>query len=925
MIVSVAALIIALIYLSGPWVALLFALLLVGGYAGKVIGLSALVLLGGATGAGLLLARKIAPAIAAGAFVAFSTAPVVVLGLTGRAPWTAADLAEALIDVNLAMGLALLLILGVAVFRRHTAINWFHVTYAPLVTSAAAPSAILFARSDAGLSTTLLTAALMVLVPAASHGLGLRLRSQGSSQASDSASQPKRIRLPYPAELRRQLARARRAARSRGKGYRTVAKKAAGRGARAGSRRGSVSATSALGDPQPAPPAAALDHRSAPPDTQAASAPAMPDPQGLPIGTARLSERIKEHHARYTTLVDNLPHIVLFTDSDGRVLSVNQAAKRILGFKPSALIGNDIKQLIPRSSSGEHPLDLRLLIKAPGETISLRKEAAVLRRDGKSIRTAIYVDEVARAHTAKYAVQILPTDELKRAERLLDKARATAHASQRSRMETLAAMSHELRTPLHGLIATLDMLRDEMLSAESGRKLTVAKTSAKTLLKLVNDVLDIARAKGPDFPLKAEPFNLVNLLNETLDEFSARAAAKGIELRRDIEKRLPKSHIGDRQRVKQILANLLSNAIKFTAYGGVTLTVRRDSGTLVVDVSDTGPGIPVDATKSIFDPFVTLKTESSVGAGTGLGLSISRQLSRAMGGDLILLNTSTAGSTFRATLKLEESDEEAPEDHSNRIFTNPAGRVLVVEDHEINQYVVKAMLDSLGCSVRMATDGNQALEALKEETFDLVLMDCRMPGLDGYEATRRAKKQIKVSAPIIAMTANASHEERSECIQAGMDDFIAKPFGRAELSQILCKWLDPRMKKAPIAVEKPPELDEDVFDELWESLRWNGKAMRNIHESFLQTLDGCARSVLAGGADIGRQIHTLTGTSGMVGAREINRIARKMSDSFRSGKRDDLSALVTQLRAAAKTFSAAFLDRLEEKLGQARGVRRPDA
>lgn len=629
---------------------------------------------------------------------------------------------------------------------------------------------------------------------------------------------------------------------------------------------------------------------------------------------ARIRALLRECRARYTPLLQNSPNAVLFADVDGKVLSANPATKRILGFSPSKLLGKNIKQLIPPSQVS-HPLDLELLIKAPGESISIRKEANLLCRSGKSITTEVRVDEVSGSSRCKYMIQILPTNEAGRAAELLKKARAAARASRRERNETLAAMSHELRTPLHGLIATLDMLRDEPLSRDGARQLGVARTSARSLLKLVNDVLDISRAEGTQFPLDSKPFNLTPLIRETIDEFSARASIKGIELKHQIRGPLPRSHIGDRQRVKQILVNLVSNAIKFTSYGGVTVSVEGSKGVLVIDVADTGPGIPTELSQSIFEPFVQLKSDSSAASGTGLGLTISRQLCRAMGGDLRLLKTSPAGSTFRAMIALEESDEYAPEDRSNRVYMNPAGKILIVEDHEINQYVVKTMLESLQCSVTIAPNGREALDTLREEQFDLVLMDCRMPVLDGYETTRRARTDLGVKTPIIAMTANAGEEERSACIDAGMNDFLPKPFGRAELNRILCKWLDPKMRKTIEKRDEPILLDEDVFDELWESLNWNASALRSICESFSQTVDECALSVLASDdEDIAQQLHKLIGTSGMIGAREVWRIAAKMQESFKAGRRGDLPELVTRLRAAGKGFISAFQERLQQKL-----------
>lgn len=881
------ALVLGVAFLRGLKVTLPLIVLLLAAYVTGFFEYPKPAPLVGAAAVGLLLARGTAPLVGALALLFYWLAHCIAAGLAMDHTWTGIDLAELVVDANAIVSAGLLAAIGAASFLRRPPINWFHVTYAPLAASASIPSAVLFSGVDLLSPTaTWLTAAFVLLVAAGSHVLALKLRSE--PHATDRSSPRTKVyRFPYPIELRRQLARL--------------------RAARAPVRLPAPSDATERHDGQPASP-----ERKASSSEQPATDPS--------VRLKRMRAALKEARARYVTLVENVPHAVLFADLHGIVVSANRATKRVLRYSAPSLIGTNIKRLIPPGSAGHsHPLDLELLIKAPDETVSIRSEADVLRRDGKSVRTAILVDEVAGSRNCKYAIQILSTNEVERATKILKKARATARAHVQARIETLAAMSHELRTPLHGLIATLDMLRDEPLTTNGSRQLAVAKTSAKSLLKLVNDVLDIARMEGSKFPLNSAPFNLPDLLHETIDEFKARASAKGLELRCEIAvENLPKSYIGDRQRVKQILANLVSNAINFTSYGGVSVRLERDGSTTVLDVSDTGPGVPPAVAKSIFEPFVRAKTEASAGSGTGLGLAISRQLCKAMGGDLVLLKTGSSGSTFRATLVLEESDEEAPHERSSKLFMNPVGTILVVEDHEINQYVVKAMLDSLGCTTKMVSNGTEAIETLRQERFDLILMDCRMPGLDGYETTRRVRKTLRIETPIVAMTANASQEERAACIDAGMDDFLPKPFGRSELSAVLCKWLDPQ-RKLPRGPAQDIVLDEGVFDELWESLHWQEGSMRTICESFMETIDNCARSILANEeGDLARRLHTLLGTSAMIGAREVNGTVVRMQECFKTGRSEDLPGLVTKLRAASKTFRSAFYERLHEKLGYAR-------
>lgn len=885
LLLCLSAIVLMLAFVRGPMVALPLLALLAGAYISGLLEYPQPAPLAGAVGVGLLLARGLAPGLATLVLFLYCITHRVAAGLLGNA--AALDVAGLVVHTNAIVASGLLAAIAAAAFDKRPRLNWFHVTYAPLVASAALPSAILLAGPELVSPTkTWLAAALVALVACGSHALASYLRSEPLAANLPTVG-GRRLRFPYPVELRRQLARFRRAVRD-------------------GESISTLPGAPKPGDARP------VEIEPGPADSSKAAGTSSPH-------VKRMRAALTECHVRFSTLFENAPHAVLFTDLHGKIISANRATKKVLGFASSSLLGTDIKRLIPPGSDKtSHPLDLDVLIKAPGETISIHSDADVLRQDGSTIRTAILVNEVAGSRKCKYAIQILLTDEVERAEKLLRKVRATARASSEARIETLAAMSHELRTPLHGLIATLDMLRDEPLTKEGSRQLAVAKTSANSLLNLVNDVLDIARMKGSKFPLKAEPFSITDVLLETINEFRARALAKGLDLTYEITAHdLPKSHIGDRQRVKQVLANLLSNAINFTSYGGVSVRLGREAGTIILDVSDTGPGVPAAYVNSIFEPFIRAKTDGA--SGTGLGLSISRQLCRAMGGDLVLLSTGSSGSTFRVTLKLEESDEQAPEEHSGRLYMNPAGKILVVEDHQINQYVVKAMLDSLGCTTTMVSSGSDALEVLKREQFDLVLMDCRMPGLDGYETTRRARRALQVRTPIVAMTANASEEERQACLDAGMDDFLPKPFKRSQLSSVLCKWLDSRVQKGVLGTAADATIDKDMFDELWESLGWQESSMRTICESFLETIDACTRSISEGETDdISRHLHTLRGTSAMIGAREVNRIASEIQSYVKAGRSEGLKELAAELRTAGTTFRNAFYDRLNDKLGYAR-------
>jgi CheY-like chemotaxis protein len=500
-------------------------------------------------------------------------------------------------------------------------------------------------------------------------------------------------------------------------------------------------------------------------------------------------------------------------------------------------------------------------------------------------------------------------------------------AAQRASGHFVAMMSHEIRTPLHGLMATIDMLRDEPLSPEGSHRIGIARVSARTLLNIANDILDLSRIDAGAFPLEHKPFDLASVLREVVDEARARAQSLGLELRVTTEGARPRSLVGDPARIKQILANLLSNALKFTVTGGVSVLARYDGRRCIIDVVDSGEGVPEDKRDVIFDPFVQMESKVSRRAGgAGLGLAISRRLCEAMGGSLILVNTGPRGSTFRASLPLPASDEEPLEDQSQRILKNPPGRILVVEDHPANQYVAKSLLESLECTVSVAGTGAEALELLGGETFDLVFMDCQMPGMDGYETTRRMRAILHRYIPVVAITANAMVDDKQRCLDAGMDDFLPKPFNKSILSDLLCKWLVPGANAfnegasadeiIAARIAGLPALSAPVFDELWQSLQWRLSPLRKIYESFLsvahETLDMLQQ---AAGPDeapmLGRKIHTLLGSAGMVGARQVERVAAWLQEALKSDRRDELQTGRVLLAQTVRRFEKELEQRLD--------------
>ena len=543
---------------------------------------------------------------------------------------------------------------------------------------------------------------------------------------------------------------------------------------------------------------------------------------------------------------------------------------------------------------------------------AMRSHVVHLRRDVQARERTLRARE-AELNRAMSGHQAALAD-LKSARHLVD-------AAQRSSGHFVAMMSHEIRTPLHGLMATIDMLRDEPLSPEGRHRIGIARVSARTLLNIANDILDLSRIEAGAFPLEHKPFDLASVLREVVDEARARAQSLGLDLRMTTEGLLPRSFIGDPARIKQILANLVSNALKFTTLGGVSVLARYDGRRCTIDVTDTGEGVPEGKRDVIFEPFVQVESKAQRPAGgAGLGLPISRRLCEAMGGSLVLVGTGPGGSTFRVSLPLEASGEEPLEDQSQRILKNPPGRILVVEDHPANQYVAKSLLESLECTVSVAGSGAEALELLARETFDL-FFDCQMPGMDGYETTRRMRAILHRYIPVVAITANAMVDDKQRCLDAGMDDFLPKPFNKSALSDLLFKWLVPGAHAvaggdAAERVAELPVLSVPVFDELWQSLQWRMSPLRRIYESFLsvahETLDILHRAAATDDRSVlARRVHTLLGSAGMVGARQVERVAALLQEALKSDRRAELESGRVLLVESVRRFEIELEKRLD--------------
>jgi len=644
---------------------------------------------------------------------------------------------------------------------------------------------------------------------------------------------------------------------------------------------------------------------------------------------------------RIQTILNTAADGIISINERGMVETINPAGESLFGYAAAEILGKNIKMLMPEPYHSQHDGYLEHYL-TTGEARIVGKSRDVLgrRKNGSTFPMYLAVNEMKLSGTLHFTGIVRDLTERKEYEQNLVVAKEAAEQANQAKDSFLATMSHEIRTPLTGMLGMLEVLSMTSLDHEQDTTLKAAWDSARSLLRIVNDILDWSKIQEGKLALSPQSTSIPQLLQEVINTYSRVASAKSLVLWQHADSRIGAAHIVDPLRLSQVLNNFVSNAIKFTPHGEIELRAelleQLESGERIrFSVKDTGIGIVKDVQQNLFKRFQQESADTARQyGGTGLGLSICLRLAGLLDGKIELISEPGQGATFSITVILPVSaahGEKIPilvpvveQKKVKPLFdgSEDAPLVLAVDDHPINRDLLARQIKLLGLRAETAEDGQAALSMWRDGRFALVITDCHMPEMDGYAlswAIRKIEAEERLSrTPIIAWTANAHIEEETLCQNSGMDDLLVKPADLTQLKKMLAKWLsisetDSSQTTSSLYDEDGGQATEPIdYAELSKVVPDRAEQIQVLHDfqSHIRADRTKLLEMLEQGdqVNVERTAHRMKGSSLMVGAKDLASACIAIEQAAREGNMDGTRVGMTSLDEAFKRFETHFAE-----------------
>ncbi|MGY4397983.1 PAS domain S-box-containing protein [Sphingomonas sp. UYAg733] len=620
------------------------------------------------------------------------------------------------------------------------------------------------------------------------------------------------------------------------------------------------------------------------------------------VAAQRATIAVQDSEQQYRLLADNATDVVLRTNDDGFVVYASPSCFELSGYNPAELTGQHCGAFI-------HPADAETVHNAHVALVSGAESALTvayrLRHKCGDWRWLESHMKPWRAQDGKPGGIISAIRDIgarKDLEAELVAARDKAEGAAQVKAMFLANMSHEIRTPMNGVLGFTELVLSGDLDTEQRRHVELIAESGRSMMRLLNDILDISKIDSGKMTVAEEPIDLRHIVRRCVDLMSPVAQAKGVAVSATIDPTIPPRIVGDSLRLRQVMLNLIGNAVKFTEHGAVAIDAKVEGDTLRIEVTDTGIGIPAERLGLIFDQFAQADdTTARVYGGTGLGLAISGELARLMRGSISVRSVVGKGSTFAVVLPFRKAENvaEAPGATASAlapdVLATRRPKVLIAEDHDINQELIIAMARRAGMDPELAIDGAEAVRMVTEaaqagKPFELVLMDMQMPEVDGLEATRRLRASGfgAEKLPIIALTANAYAEDIQACLAVGMQAHLAKPVRVRDLTDMMAKFLIIDTCAPAIASVVSPSLLD----------RYRARKADTLHKlERLVEPNNHDNIAVAEAVDL---LHKLAGTAAMFGEAALGELAKQLEDDLLAWPAGERVSRVPEAVAAFK-------------------------